>query len=630
MKEIRRSGVIIKSAENSLVSITLGAMVLLPFTEILSRLIFRSGLTGYDDLLKHITLWASLLAALIATREQQHISFGFSRQSDGVSILRRAAETGVSLTGAVLSLYMTIASLSFLLIGFAPERRVTGIPIIWVAGIIPLVFLGMTLYFLKTAGNTTPRKILYFPVVAVAGLLLAFPAILNLLYLGPFMPPIWMDNFLDFYYQFFQKADLPLILVLAGLTFYGLPIFLFLGGTAIILFAGNWGVAEVLPNELYNLLTGASIPAIPLFTLTGFILSQGKAGNRLVNLFQALLGRIPGGLSITAILICAFFTTFTGASGVTILALGGLLAFILIDTGGYSEKFTKGLLTSSGSIGLLFPPSLPIIMYAVIAQISVKDMFLGGLIPGTLLIAGLSIMGIIHNYRRKKLGLEKKPERKKGMSLGKAFKNSLGDLLLPVIILLLYFGGITTLVETGAAAVVYVLILEVLIFRELKWKDMKNIIGRSMPVIGGVLIILAMAKGLSYFIVDAELPAMLTNFLRTRVSSPLMFLLMLNIVLLATGCLMDIYSAIMVVAPLIIPLGELYGIHPVQLGIIFLANLQLGYLTPPVGMNLFLASYTFKSPINRIYRDVVPFLLILLVAVLLISYVPWFSTALLK
>ena len=638
-------------SEYVLISLSMGAMVLLPAIEILARLLFKSGFPGYDSLLRHITLWTALIAASICTGEKGHISFGFTGNMGNQELIhaKRWMRRAVSVTAAVFSAYTALSGLSYILIAFDPGRKVGIFPITAVTAVIPAAFLVMAFRFsgeavdIYASGNgdrrpsKTRNKAILFPVIIACSLLFSLPAIINLMYLTPFFPPVWMEDLLEKYYMFFEIGQWPVAAFLIIMTVAGMPVFVLLGGTAAVLFNGNWGVPEVVPNEVYNLLTDSAIPAIPLFTLSGFILSQGKAGDRLVSLFRVLLGRVPGGLAVMAVLVCAFFTTFTGASGVTILALGGILAFILTDSGEYTEKFSHGLLTASGSIGLLFPPSLPIIMYAVTAQISVKDMFLAGLIPGLLLAAGLSAAGVLHNRKQRRQSIPVSPEiaseRKESgeaISLTKALRNASGDILLPVIILVLYFGGITTLVETGAVAVLWVLILEVVIQKELKVKDLALVVKRAAPVIGGVLIILAMARGLSYYIVDAGVPSLLTGFFSERVSSPLTFILILNLVLLVTGCLMDIYSAIMVVAPLVIPLGEMYGIHPVQLGIIFLANLQLGYLTPPVGMNLFLASYSFKSSLGKIYKGVLPFFLILLLMVLLISYVPWFSTALLK
>jgi tripartite ATP-independent transporter DctM subunit len=390
------------------------------------------------------------------------------------------------------------------------------------------------------------------------------------------------------------------------------------------MFSRDWGSLEVIPNEAYNLLTGSSVPAIPLFTLTGFILSESKAGERLVRLFRSILGGLPGGMAIMAVVVSAFFTTFTGASGVTILAMGGLLSFMLHESGEYKEGFIKGLLTSSGSIGLLFPPSLPIIMYAVMAQISVKDMFLGGLIPGGILVLSLSIMGVIASFHKKRSSTFNPSD------ILPALKDGAGELFLPVLILSGYFGGFFTLVETGAVSVVYSLLLEGMFHKDINRSDLSRIMKKSLPIIGGILMILAVSKGLSYYLVDAEIPQSLSVFVQNKITSPIVFLIILNLILLATGCLMDIYSAILVVGPLVIPMGELFGIHPVQLGIIFLANLQLGYLTPPVGMNLFLASYRFETPLVEIYKKVVPFLMVLLIMVLLITYVPWFSLAFIR
>jgi tripartite ATP-independent transporter DctM subunit len=412
-----------------------------------------------------------------------------------------------------------------------------------------------------------------------------------------------------------------IILIVAALA--GTPIFIVLGGFAVILFFNSGGTVTVIPNEAYTMLTSPIIPTIPLFTFAGFILSESKAGERLVHLFRAAFGWLPGGLAIMATIVCAFFTTFTGASGVTILALGGLLSFILIQNK-YSKKFSTGLLTGSGSIGLLFPPSLPIILYGVVAHVNIKEMFVGGILPGTVMVLTVAILGI-HNAVKNKV--ERTPfDARKTLS---ALKESIWEIALPFIIIVLFFKGITTLVETGAIAVLYVLIVEVFIHRDIKFKDFPGVLMKCIPMIGGVLMILAVARGLSYFIVDAEIPMQLAEWCKLHIHSKYIFLIALNLALLITGCFMDIFSAIMVVVPLIIPLGEAFGIHPVHLGIIFLANLELGYLTPPVGLNLFLASFRFNEPLTKIYRNVIPFLIALSVAVLLITYIPWLTTGLL-
>lgn len=325
-----------------------------------------------------------------------------------------------------------------------------------------------------------------------------------------------------------------------------------------------------------------------------------------------------------AVLVSTFFTTFTGASGVTILALGALLFYVLVKSGKYKENFSRGLLTSAGSIGILFPPSLPIIIYGVSAQINIKHMFLGGIMPGILMVVTLSVIGV---FAAKRAGV--KPVPFKAREALSSLKESVWEILLPVIILASYFGGLTTLVETGAIAVVYAFIIEVIVKKDLTLKDMPGLFRKCIPIVGGVLVILAAAKGLSYYLIDAQVPVRLTDWVQANINSKYVFLILLNLALLVTGMLMDIFSAILVVVPLIIPLGNLFGIHPVHLGAIFLANLELGYLTPPVGLNLFLASYRFEKPLTQVSRNVLPFFVAMLIVVLLITYVPFLSTGLL-
>jgi C4-dicarboxylate transporter DctM subunit len=594
-------------------------LAFVPVLEILSRLIFNNGIRGADTYVSHAVIWVAFLAGMMASKEKAHLSLTSGR--DVFSGRLAVVSTAVSriLSGGI-SFGLAFSALSFILIGFDPSQMVGIFPIRFVALIMPLGFLVIGLRFFYISD----KKLVSLPVIILSvllGLFLGIPSLTNMMYTLLSEPPLFIDSLSILYYDFFYYAAFPLIILLLISTVSGTPIFILLGGMAFFLFSRDWGSLEIIPNEAYNLLTGSSVPAIPLFTLTGFILSESKAGERLVRLFKSLLGGLPGGMAIMAVVVSAFFTTFTGASGVTILAMGGILSYMLHESGDYKDGFIKGLLTSSGSIGLLFPPSLPIIMYAVMAQISVKDMFLGGLIPGLILVLSLAIMGVVASFHKKRTtGFN-------GAEILPALKDAAGELFLPILILSGYFGGFFTLVETGAVSVVYSLLLEGLIHGDLKKDDLSRIMQKSLPIIGGILMILAVSKGLSYYLIDAELPQALTSFVRSSISSKIVFLILLNVILLLTGCLMDIYSAILVVGPLVIPMGELFGIHPVQLGIIFLANLQLGYLTPPVGMNLFLASYRFETPLVEIYKKVFPFLMVLLVMVLLITYVPWFSLA---
>jgi tripartite ATP-independent transporter DctM subunit len=373
------------------------------------------------------------------------------------------------------------------------------------------------------------------------------------------------------------------------------------------------------------MLISETIPVIPLFTLAGFILSASNAGERLVRLFHGLFGWVPGGQIIAAVLVSTFFTTFTGASGVTILALGGILYVVLHTEGPFTDRFTTGFLTASGSVGFLFPPSLTIILYAVVARISVIDMFIGAFIPGVIVMVTMMLIGIFVAWRNK---VPTSPLNLKEVRQG--LRESVWELVLPLFIIVMYFSGTTTLLETASLSVIYVVLVEVLIHREVKFRELPGIALKAMPIIGGVLIILAMSRGLSYYIIDARVPGMLTDWIHANIQSKFVFLVLLNIALIITGCFMDIFSAIMVVAPLVIPMGQVFGVDPVHLGIIFLANLELGFMTPPVGLNLFLSSYRFEKPLSQIYVDVIPFFFLQLIALLVITYVPWLTTVLLR
>ena len=432
-----------------------------------------------------------------------------------------------------------------------------------------------------------------------------------------------------------RSLRLPLLIVMIVSAAAGVPIFAVLGGIALLMFASN-GVLETVPDEAYTMLIGVHVPALPLFALSGFLLSESGAGARLVRLCTALFSRYRGGLIIAATLICAYFTTFTGASGVTILAVGGLLAALLAENG-FRKDLSTGLLTASGSIGLLFPPSLPIIMYGVVSQNNIKAMFAGGVGPGVLMVFALIAFALVRaRTARRSAGAPVPGAATAGgpgapvplRDVGRALRHAGWEVALPVIILGLLFGGVTNLVETAAIAVVYLLVVQMVIHRDLSVRDLPRLFARAAPIIGGILVILGVAKALSFAIVDAQVPQALVQWFSDHVRSPYVFLILLNLALLVAGCLMDIFSAIVVLVPLLTPIAESYGIDPVHLGIIFLANLELGYLTPPVGLNLFLASYRFEIPLAKLYRTTLPFLAILLVSVLVITYVPPLTTTL--
>jgi tripartite ATP-independent transporter DctM subunit len=360
--------------------------------------------------------------------------------------------------------------------------------------------------------------------------------------------------------------------------------------------------------------------AIPLFTLAGFILSESRAGERLVRTFQSLFGWLPGGLIIATVIICAFFTSFTGASGVTILALGGILYTVLTKNSRYSEKFSIGLLTASGSIGLLFPPSLPIILTGSITQTNIAHLFLGGIFPGLILVAVMILAGIFFVGGTK---VKRIPFNIKYAAV--SVKESLPEIILPVFLIVGYFTGTFSLVEIGAFAALYVFVVEVFITRDIKLRNIFAVFQKAVPITGGILAILALSQALSYYIVDTQAPEIFAQWMHNTVQSKFVFLLLLNLALLVVGCLVDIFSAILIVLPLVMPLGAAFGISQVHMGIIFLVNLEAGFLTPPVGLNLFLASYRFKQPFVTICRQAFPFLIIQLIVVALVTYLPVMS-----
>lgn len=421
----------------------------------------------------------------------------------------------------------------------------------------------------------------------------------------------------------------PIVLIVLALL--GAPLF------AVIAAGALWGYYQsdiplmVIATEIYRVAEMPILLAIPLFTFAGYILSESGAPGRLVRLTNAFLGWMPGGLAIVALVACAFFTAFTGASGVTIIALGALL-FPALNQAGYKENFSLGLVTTSGSLGLLFAPSLPLILYGIVAQqmsvgrgVSIDDLFLAGIFPGLLMLVLLSGWSLWVN-RHNRIPIVNFT----AVQLKETVRESIWELPLPVIVLGGIYSGYFAVSEAAAVTALYVIIVEVFILHEISLKQLPLIMRKSMLLVGGVLIILAVSLASTNYMIDAEIPARLFAFVQETVSSPLGFLLLLNVFLLILGAVLDIFSALVLIVPLLLPIAVGYGIDPLHLGIIFLANMQLGYSTPPVGLNLFIASYRFERPIMQIYIATLPFLIILLAAVLIITYWPALSLVLVR
>ncbi len=419
-----------------------------------------------------------------------------------------------------------------------------------------------------------------------------------------------------------------LLLLIIAMAVLGAPVFV------VIMALAMWGFyladipLQVITIEIYRISDTPLLLALPLFTLAGYLLAESKTSTRLVNITQALLGWMPGGLSIIAFLTCALFTAFTGASGVTIVAVGALL-YPALKQVGYTDRFSLGLVTTSGSLGLLLAPSLPLILYGIIAQqmdvgepFTIQQLFLAGILPALLMIVLLSAWSLWANRNR-----PIQMQAFSGANLKQALLDAKWELPLPLLVIGGIYGGVIAVSETAAVIALYVLVVEVLIYREISLSRLPQILLKSMTMVGGIILILGVSLALTNVLVDAQIPTRAFEFIQQHIDSRWTFLILLNIFLLLLGAILDIFAAIVIMVPIILPVAAAYGIHPVHLGIVFLANMQIGYFTPPVGMNLFIASYRFGRPITELYRAALPFMAVLLVALLLITYIPWLSLA---
>ena len=411
-----------------------------------------------------------------------------------------------------------------------------------------------------------------------------------------------------------------IVLLLIITALIGAPLFTALAAGGLLASYASEISPDILIIEMNRLTTSPNMIALPLFILAGVVMTHGGAPKRLVSFYRATFGFLPGGLAIVALISCAFFTMFSGASGVTILALGGLL-YPVLKNEGYNRNFSLGLLTTSGSLGLLFPPSLALIIYGIVANVSIEDMFLAGLLPGLLLIILLSIYSA---YSAKKSHVTQ--QLFVTSDALNAARSCIWDIFLPIGILVGIFGGYVSLTEAAAFTAGYVLFIETVIYKTISLKTQgAHLLIEASLLFGSLIIILLIALGLTNLLIDAQVPMHLLEFIEQYIDSKVQFLILLNIFLLLVGAIMDIFSALLVIVPLLLPLAARYDINPIHLGIIFLANLEIGYSTPPIGINLFIASQRFKQPIHTLFKSTLPFLLIMLIWLLIITYIPAIS-----
>ena len=609
----------ISQVEHGFSVLALTLLALLPIAEIVLRR-FDSGIPGGTPFVQHLTLVVALVGGALAARDDRLLALATGSFLPAGHITT-AARALAGFVGAAVSALLARAGVDLVRLEREVGRNITeGVPVWAFQVLLPVGFAVITWRIVRAA---------YTSHVA-AGVGAALGAVLGI-YLGAGLPFTWTDPLSAVIEQAAQPV-LPggpgsypwwlLALFLGGVA--GAPIYALLGGAAAIMFLSEGVPGSAILIQTYQLSTKPTLASIPLFTLVGVLLAVGGAPHRLLRVFRALFGWFPGGTAVVCTLLCAFFTVFTGGSGVTILALGGLLYPALVKDG-YGEKFSLGLLTASGSLGLLLPPALPLILYGIVAQSPIEDLFIGGIVPGILLIGMTSAWGI-------RAAIVAKVHRP-GFAFseaGAALWDAKWELALPVVIVGALFSGVATTVEAAAMGALYAFFTQVVVHRDLKiGRDIGRVAAECSSTVGGVLLILGVAVGLTSWMIDADVPGRLLELTQQYIESKWAFLLALNGFLLIVGCLMDIFSATFVVAPLLVPLGLAYGVHPVHLGIIFIANLELGYITPPVGLNLFLSSYKFRKPLLEVTAASFPMLLVLGFGVLVITYVPWLTTGLL-
>lgn len=573
----------------------------IPLSEALGRPLGNLNLPGAAVYLQLLTLGLTFLGGLYAVREGKHLTLSTAELFREGSRLRTVARVLTSAVAAAVSGVLAYGAYGVVM---ADREMGTVLPIgvpQWAVETIMPAALGlMAVRFAWRAGSGWTWRVAAALAVAAAFALGRLAAV-----------PSWL-------------VWLLVALVLAALLF-GLPVFAAMSGVALVLFFRDGTPVSAVPAEIYRLISSPALPAIPLLTACGYVLAESAAAHRLVRFFRALFGWMPGGLAVLVAGVCALFTTFTGGSGVTIIALGGLVYPILREDG-YSERFSLGLVTAAGSLGLLFPPSLPVILYSVVASVPADQLYLAGLVPGMVLVLLVAGYGVAVGRR-----VQRATSPFSWRELGSASWAAKWELLLPLFVVALFASGLASLVEAAAAACAYAVIVECFVTRDIHlWRELPAVLLKAAALVGGVLILLASAMGLTSYLVDAQVPDALLAAVRSGIASPVVFLLVLNVILLVLGSVLEIYSAIIVLTPLVVPLGAAFGVDPVHLGVIFLANLEMGFILPPVGLNLFLSSSRFGVPITRLYRDVVPFLVIRGIGVLLITYLPFFSLGLVR
>ncbi|MBI5496156.1 MAG: TRAP transporter large permease subunit [Deltaproteobacteria bacterium] len=590
-------------------------MALMAVTEILGRKLGVGGISGAQEYVQHLTMWAGFLGALLATREGKHLGLSLAELLPRGPV-RSGAHFFAGTVAALVSAMLAVAAAGLVDALRGSGSQLGGGITEWVS--VAVMPVTLAIIALRQAVASSSRWSLRG--VALA---LVVGCFLGRLIMGDpdAAEPSWVIRTVNAFQSRAGTLQWPLSLAILVALLLGTPVYAAMSGLAMVwFFAADTPIASV-PTETYRLVASPTLPAIPILTAAGFVLATGGSSARLVRLFRSLVGFLPGGMALMVIAVCAIFTTLTGGSGVTILALGGLVYPILRQEK-YPENFSLGLVTASGSLGLLFFPSVPVILYAVVSQQPVENLFIAGLLPGVVMILMVAAWAVFVGVRT---GTSRHPFSFK--EVGAAVAGAKWDLGAPLIVLVSFASGWATMVEAAALAFIYSVIMEVFICRTLTLRQgLPRALVEGGTLVGSVLMVLGMAMGLTSYMVDEGIPEIVIQWVQQHISSQFVFLLILNALLLVLGSVLEIFSAIVILAPLLAPLGRAYGIDPLHLGIIFLANLELGFLFPPVGLNLFLSSTRFGKPLPQMYRAAFPFLVIMSLSVLVITYVPWMST----
>lgn len=591
----------VRHFEDAFVIALYALMAILPVLEAILRRFVATGIPGEQVYVQHLTMWVGFWGAALAAREERHLSlstsefFAEGRPREVARLFSHSVAAAVSGLLAFASAELVQADMA------SPSTFATSLPL-WTSELIMPVALGLVC--LRLVLHSHPRW--WGRVAAFATVGLAF--VIGTLF-EAHAPTLVV----------------PCAVVLLAALLLGAPVYAAMAGFAMLLFYGEGVPISAAPAEAYRLVTSAALPAVPLLTMAGYVLAEGGAAGRLVRVLRAWLGWFPGGSAVVVAGVCAIFTTLTGGSGVTILALGGVLLPIL-QKERYPEGFSIGLLTASGSLGLLFWPSVPVLLYSVVAHVPVTDLYLGGFLPGALMVVLVAAYGI---YVGRRAHVERTPYQPK--EAWASLWAAKWDLGLPVLVGGALVFGFATMVEAAALAVAYAVVVECAVYRDVHpTRELPVIVSHAGTLVGSVVILLGMALGLTGYLVDAEVPAQLIAWTTSHIHSKLVFLLALNVVLLVLGSVLEIYGAIIILSPLLAPLAVAYGIDPVHLGVVFLANLEMGFLFPPFGLNLFLSASRFRKPLPTLYRQALPFLVIIGVSVLVTTYLPAISSGVVK